>query len=253
MSTLENKAVPDADLLLQANGEWKRTGSGALFGGKTSVVFALPGAFTPTCSSQHLPRFEELAPVLREHGVDQVLCVAVNDPFVMAEWGRQQGLREVQLVSDGNGDFSRKMGMLRDTNGSGMGARSRRYSMLVRDAAIVKMFAEAPDAGDAYAVSDADTMLDYLAPGTAKPPRVAILTKPGCPYCASAMKVLREHHLRFDEWGLNDGMRSRVLGAMAGATTTPQVFADGRLIGGLDALKKYLDESRSRGSHAKAS
>lgn len=238
--TREGQQIPDAPLWVIEQGKPRRIGAREYFAGKTVIVFALPGAFTPTCSSQHLPRYEELASTFRAHGVDSIVCIAVNDAYVMAEWGRMQGLKEVELVSDGNGDFGRAMDMLLDDSHMGMGARSRRYSMLVRNGRIEKMFIEPEEPGDPYKVSDADTMLDYLAPQAPRPQRIAVLTKPRCPYCAEAMQMLKEHGLRFDEIPLEDAARTRILGALTGASTAPQVFVDGRLIGGTEALKEFL-------------
>jgi peroxiredoxin len=145
---------------------WQDLSSNEIFGGKKVVVFSLPGAFTPTCSSNHLPRYEELHDEFRAHGVDQIVCVSVNDAFVMFQWGKQVGANNVFLLPDGNGEFTRKMGMLVDKSNLGFGQRSWRYSMLVNDGRIEKIFVE-PDFGDncpidPFEVSDADTMLAYL-------------------------------------------------------------------------------------------
>ncbi|MGQ0697684.1 MAG: glutaredoxin domain-containing protein [Panacagrimonas sp.] len=134
------------------------------------------------------------------------------------------------------------MGMLLDDREIGMDERSRRYSMLVRDDRIEKMFAEPRESGDPYSVSDADTMFDWLAPKSARPPRIDMLTRLGCPFCAHAGQMLNDRDLRFDEVALDDGVRYRVLGAEAGATTVPQDFVDGRLVGGTEALEEYLGE-----------
>jgi peroxiredoxin len=145
---------------------WHDLTSDDLFRGKQVVVFSLPGAFTPTCSSNHLPRYEELFEQFQAQGVDQIVCVSVNDAFVMFQWGRHVGARNVFLLPDGNGEFTRKMGMLVDKSNLGFGMRSWRYSMLVNDGHIDKIFVE-PDFGDncpvdPFEVSDADTMLAYL-------------------------------------------------------------------------------------------
>ncbi|HYP03864.1 MAG TPA: peroxiredoxin [Cyanobium sp.] len=145
---------------------WEDLSTDEIFGGKKVVVFSLPGAFTPTCSSNHLPRYEELHDEFRAHGVDQIVCVSVNDAFVMFQWGKQVGANNVFLLPDGNGEFTRKMGMLVDKSNLGFGQRSWRYSMLVNDGRIEKIFVE-PDFGDncptdPFVVSDADTMLAYL-------------------------------------------------------------------------------------------
>ncbi|MDG1438517.1 MAG: peroxiredoxin, partial [Emcibacteraceae bacterium] len=137
-----------------------------IFKGKKVVVFSLPGAFTPTCSTSHLPRYEELYEEFKANGVDAVVCVSVNDAFVMYQWGLSQGAKNVFLLPDGSGEFSRKMGMLVDKGNLGFGMRSWRYSMLVDDCQIVKTFSEAGFSDncptDPFEVSDADTMLNYL-------------------------------------------------------------------------------------------
>jgi peroxiredoxin len=146
--------------------EWKHVTSDDIFKGKRVVVFALPGAFTPTCSSNHLPRYEALYDQFRELGVDDVVCLSVNDAFVMRQWGLAQGADKVTLLPDGNGEFTRKMGMLVEKENLGFGMRSWRYAMVVNDGKIEKMFIE-PDFGDncptdPFEVSDADTVLTYL-------------------------------------------------------------------------------------------
>ncbi|MEO1001702.1 MAG: peroxiredoxin [Cyanobacteria bacterium J06638_7] len=149
---------------------WQDLSSDEIFKGRTVVLFALPGAFTPTCSSNHLPRYEELHDEFRAHGVDQIVCLSVNDAFVMFQWGKQVGARNVVLLPDGNGEFSRKMGMLVDKSNLGFGLRSWRYSMLVKDGRIEKLFLEPEFADncpiDPFETSDADTMLAYIK-GTA--------------------------------------------------------------------------------------
>lgn len=146
--------------------EWKELTTDDVFKGKNVVVFSLPGAFTPTCSTRHLPRYEELYSEFQAQGVDAVVCLSVNDAFVMYQWGLSQNAKNVFLLPDGNGEFSRKMGMLVDKSNLGFGMRSWRYSMHVVDGEIKKMFAE--DGlddnfpSDPFEVSDADTMLGYL-------------------------------------------------------------------------------------------
>ncbi len=145
---------------------WQDKTTAELFGGKKVIVFSLPGAFTPTCSSNHLPRYEELHEEFKAQGVDEIICISVNDAFVMFQWGKQVGATHVFLLPDGNGEFTRKMGMLVDKSDIGFGMRSWRYSMLANDGKIEKIFIEA-DFGDncpidPFEVSDADTMLAYL-------------------------------------------------------------------------------------------
>lgn len=146
--------------------EWKDLTSDEIFKGKNVVVFSLPGAFTPTCSTSHLPRYEALYADFKAQGVDAVVCISVNDAFVMFQWGKSQNAKNVFLLPDGNGEFTRKMGMLVDKTNLGFGLRSWRYSMYVEDGEIKKLFAEPGFsdncATDPFEVSDADTMLNYL-------------------------------------------------------------------------------------------
>lgn len=145
---------------------WEDKTTADIFGGKKVVVFSLPGAFTPTCSSNHLPRYDELYAEFQAQGVDAIVCVSVNDAFVMFKWGNEVGNKNIFLLPDGNGEFTRKMGMLVDKSNLGFGMRSWRYSMLVDDGNIEKLFAEAEFEDncptDPFEVSDADTMLAYL-------------------------------------------------------------------------------------------
>lgn len=145
---------------------WQDRTSREIFAGKRTIVFSLPGAFTPTCSTSHLPRYEELYDEFTALGIDQIICLSVNDAFVMYQWGKNMGASRVTLLPDGNGEFTRKMGMLVDKSNLGFGMRSWRYSMLVNDGIIEKMFVEPEYADncptDPFEVSDADTMMTYL-------------------------------------------------------------------------------------------
>ncbi|NND60382.1 MAG: peroxiredoxin [Gammaproteobacteria bacterium] len=145
---------------------WEDKSTDDIFSGRKVVVFALPGAFTPTCSSTHLPGYEEAYAEFRSLGVDEIYCLSVNDAFVMFQWAKQQGIEKVKMLPDGNGEFTRKMGMLVEKTNLGFGLRSWRYSMLVNDGRIEKLFMEpqfsdnCPE--DPFQVSDAQTMLSYL-------------------------------------------------------------------------------------------
>ena len=145
---------------------WQDRTTQDIFANKKVVVFSLPGAFTPTCSSNHLPRYDELYDEFRAQGVDEIICVSVNDAFVMFKWGKELGNENIFLLPDGNGEFTRKIGMLIDKSNLGFGMRSWRYSMLVNDGEIEKIFVEPGFAdnceSDPFEVSDADTMLAYL-------------------------------------------------------------------------------------------
>jgi peroxiredoxin len=146
--------------------EWKDVTTADIFANKKVVVFSLPGAFTPTCSTSHLPRYEELYEDFKALGVDAVVCISVNDAFVMFQWGKAQNAKNVFLLPDGNGEFTRKMGMLVDKSNLGFGMRSWRYSLYAENGEIVQLFAEPGFTDlcptDPFEVSDADTMLNYL-------------------------------------------------------------------------------------------
>ena len=156
------KQVPQAKFKIREGYEWVEKTTDDFFKGKKVVLFALPGAFTPTCSSTHLPRYNELYEAFKEAGVDDVICLSVNDSFVMNDWKRDQNAKNITMLPDGNGEFSEKLGFLVDKSDLGFGKRSWRYSMLVNDGKIEKMFIEEEKPGDPFNKSDADTMLKYL-------------------------------------------------------------------------------------------
>ncbi|MDH3453486.1 MAG: glutathione peroxidase, partial [Gammaproteobacteria bacterium] len=220
--------------------EWIDVTSEEVFAGKTVVLFALPGAFTPTCSSSHVPRYNQLAPLFKAHGVDEIVCLSVNDAFVMNEWQAEQQADELTFLPDGNAEFTRAIGMLVPKNDLGFGERSWRYSMLVRDGIVEKAFVEAQEPGDPYAISDADTMLAYVAPDAGKPVDATLFTRPGCPYCVRAKGLLRDAGIDFEELVLNRDYSERTLRAVASATTVPQIFVNGEHIGDSDALATWL-------------
>lgn len=237
----EGQKVPNVTFHTRIHNEWKDVSTDELFKGKTVVVFSLPGAFTPTCSSAHLPRYNELAPAFYQNEVDSILCVSVNDTFVMNEWAKDQDCTNVIMVPDGNGEFTEGMGMLVDKRDLGFGPRSWRYSMLVKDGVIDKMFVEPEEPGDPFKVSDADTMLNYINPSAKKPDMIAVFTKVGCPYCAKAKALLEKKNMPYTEVPLDDRIRSRVMGALTNGThTSPQIFINGKLIGGSEELEAYL-------------
>jgi len=145
---------------------WQDVTTNDIFAGRKIVVFALPGAFTPTCSSTHLPGYEARYQEFRDAGIDEVYCLSVNDAFTMFQWGKHQGVDKIKLLPDGSGDFTRGMGMLVRKDDLGFGLRSWRYSMLVVDGEIEKIFSEAGKQDncptDPFEVSDADSMLAYV-------------------------------------------------------------------------------------------
>lgn len=241
----EGQRVPQVTFKTRRGHEWVEVNSDDLFAGKTVVVFSLPGAFTPTCSSAHVPRFNQLAPAFKAHGVDDIICISVNDAFVMNEWKVDQKADRITFIPDGNGEFTEGMGMLVDKDDLGFGKRSWRYSMLVRDGVVEKMFVEPDVPGDPYEVSDADTMLEYLAPKAAKPPNVTVFTREGCPFCARAKGMLHDAGIEFEELVLNRDYTDRSLRAVAAAETFPQVFINGEHVGDSEALAAWLEQHKA--------
>lgn len=239
----EGQRVPKVLFRTRQDGQWNDVTTDEIFSGKTVVVFSLPGAFTPTCSSTHVPGYNELASSFKENGVDEIVCISVNDPFVMEEWAKDQKADNVRMLPDGNGEFTEGMGMLVDKTDLGFGKRSWRYSMLVKDGTIEKMFIEPQEPGDPFKVSDADTMLKYINPEASKPKCVSLFAKVGCPFCARAKEMLKKHGIEYEEIVLGENATMRSLRAMSGAMTVPQVFIDGKLIGGSEALASHLGEA----------
>ncbi len=236
----EGKKVPNVTFHTRKDNAWVDVTTDDLFKGKTVVVFSLPGAFTPTCSSTHVPRYNQLADALKANGVDDIICMSVNDTFVMNEWKAAQEADKITFIPDGNGEFTQGMGLLVDKDNLGFGKRSWRYSMLVKDGTVVKMFIEPEKDGDPFEVSDADTMLNYVAPKANKPLDVTVFTRLGCPFCAKAKVLLKEKGIAFDELILNKDYRNVTLRAVAGQDSVPQVFINGQHIGGSDKLEAWL-------------
>jgi glutaredoxin-like protein len=241
LESREGQSIPQVVFHTRQGNDWVDVSSDELFSNKTVILFALPGAFTPTCSSTHLPRYNELAPVFAANGVDDIICLSVNDTFVMNAWSEDQHAEKITFIPDGNGEFSEQMGMLVDKNELGFGKRSWRYSMLVKDGVINKMFIEPDLPGDPFQVSDADTMLNYINPEAELPKRITMLSKAGCGHCVRAKRALEEQGYTYEEIQLGDqGISFSSLQAVSGQGTTPQVFIEGQLIGGADQLETWL-------------
>jgi peroxiredoxin len=152
--------VPSATFMQMQEGGPKPVSSDELFAGKKVALFALPGAFTPTCSAKHVPGFVQKSDELKAKGIDAIACVSVNDAFVMGAWGKDQGAGDkVMMLADGNGDFTRAVGLEMDGTKFGMGKRSQRYSMIVDDGVVKVLNVEAPGA---FEVSSAEHMLGQL-------------------------------------------------------------------------------------------
>ena len=241
----EGQRIPQVTFRTRQDHDWVTVNSKELFDGKTVVVFSLPGAFTPTCSSSHVPRYNQLAREFQRHGVDEIVCVSVNDAFVMNEWQDNQKAWNIRFIPDGNGEFTEGMGMLVGKEDLGFGRRSWRYSMLVKNGVIEKMFIESEEPGDPYAVSDADTMLDYLAPSAVKPLDATVFTRKGCAHCARAKSALKHADISYEELVLNRDFTDRTLRAVAARASYPQVFINGDHIGGADELEAWLRGRRA--------
>ncbi len=175
----EGSRVPDVVFIVREgdtavcgdkSGHWSGFSTTDIFGGKRIVAFALPGAYTPTCSSTHLPGYNSHYDAIKAFGIDEIYCISVNDAFVMHNWALALGVARVKMLPDGNGDFSRGMGMLVKKENLGFGERSWRYSMLVENGIIKKIFAEPGmqdnAEGDPFETSGADVMMKYLAGAT---------------------------------------------------------------------------------------
>ena len=232
--------VPNVTFHIRQDGEWVDVTTDELFDGKKVVLFSLPGAFTPTCSSMHLPRYNELYGEFKKLGVDDIICVSVNDTFVMNAWQDDQDCANITIIPDGNGEFTDAMGRLVDKEELGFGKRSWRYSMLVDDGVIVKIFDEPQKDGDPFEASDADTMIKYLNPKWIDKPSVAVISKEGCPFCMKAKEALTARGVTYEELVLGRDITTTAVRAMTGHETVPQVFVGGKHIGGAEDLEKYL-------------
>jgi peroxiredoxin len=160
MTIQVGERLPDVPLTIATRDGPQPTTSGEFFAGRRVALFAVPGAFTPTCSARHLPSYVEKAQELKGNGVDEIACVSVNDPFVMAAWSERDGSDDIVMLADGNGHFSDSVGLAMDGSKFGMGKRSQRYSMIVNDGVVEQLNLEGP--GE-YRASSAEHMLDQLA------------------------------------------------------------------------------------------
>ena len=152
--------LPDVPLTLATSEGPQQTSTSDYFAGKRVALFAVPGAFTPTCSARHLPSYVEKAQELKAQGIDEIACISVNDPFVMSAWNERDGSSDITMLADGNGAFAEATGLVMDGSKFGMGRRSQRYSMIVNDGVVEQLNVEAP--GE-YRASSAEHMLDQLA------------------------------------------------------------------------------------------
>ena len=159
MAIQEGDKLPEATLHMMQEGRPQAMTTAELFGGKKVVLFAVPGAFTPTCSQAHLPGYVVNADAIKAKGVDSIICLSVNDAFVMGAWGDNANADELLMVGDGNGDFTKAVGLEMDGSGFGLGSRSQRYAMIVDDGTVSKL---AVEEGGQLDVSAAEAILQAL-------------------------------------------------------------------------------------------
>jgi len=159
MAIKEGDKLPDATMHVMQDGRPTAVTTATLFGGKKVVVFAVPGAYTPTCSQAHLPGFVVNADTIKSKGIDSIVCLSVNDAFVMDAWGKDANAEQIMMVGDGNGEFTEKLGLEMDGSGFGLGTRSQRYAMIVEDGVVTKLAVEEPGK---FEVSKAESVLEAL-------------------------------------------------------------------------------------------
>ena len=235
----EGQRVPQRHVPRPRGQHLEKLTSDDIFKNKTVVVFSLPGAFTPTCSSTHLPRYNELAPAFFKEGVDSIVCVSVNDTFVMNEWAKDQESANITLLPDGSGAFTEGMGMLVDKSDLGFGKRSWRYSMLVKDGVVQKMFIEPERKAIPLKCRTPTPCWRTSRPRPEARPGGRVL-QAGLPVLRGSQGAAAGQGFRSDrdpagEQGPRPRHRRRL-----GQGTAPQVFINGSLIGGLDDLKAHF-------------
>lgn len=241
LKDITGQNVPSVSFNTREGHNWVERTTDDYFKGKKVALFSLPGAYTPTCSSTHLPRYNELYESFKKEGFDDVICLSVNDSFVMNAWKEDLQAENITMLPDGNGELTEKLGFLVDKKELTFGKRSWRYSMIVNDGVIEKMFIETEKPGDPFSVSDADTMLKFVNPSIEIPKSYTVFTRPGCEFCAKAKETLKKNNIEFEELVLNKDFTIKSLVAVSGTTKVPQVFANGERIGGSDELEQLFN------------
>ncbi len=159
MAISEGDKLPEATMHMIKEGRPTPVTTDELFGGKKVVLFAVPGAYTPTCSQAHLPGYVVQADAIKDKGIDSIVCLSVNDAFVMDSWGTDKNAEALMMIGDGNGDFTKAVGLEMDGSGFGLGTRSQRYAMIVEDGTVTKLAVEEPGQ---FEVSKAEAILEAL-------------------------------------------------------------------------------------------
>jgi peroxiredoxin/glutaredoxin len=237
--------VPAVELAELRDGNVRRISSTDLFNGRKVILFALPGAFTPTCSTAHVPGYVARLKDFHSAGINDVVCLSVNDPYVMEAWQRSEKAQGVRFIADPYAEFTDAMGMSIDHRDASLGTRSWRYSMLADNGHIEAMFIEPDLPGDPFEVSDADTLWRYLRPGQQAQGSAFMLARHGCPHCARAKELLERSSITFEAIYLGDELTMQGVKAASGAATVPQIFIEGKLLGGADQLSAYVSQRQS--------
>lgn len=233
--------IPSFEFNIYEDSQWVSRTTDEIFNHKRVVVFAIPGAFTPTCSNLHLPRYNELYEMIRSSGIDEIYCLAVNDSFVLSAWKKAEHADKITMLPDPDGEFSRRLGFLVDKSDVCLGNRSWRYSMVVNDGFIEKIFIEPEGRGsDPFGESSADNMLRYLNPKAEPPPSICLFTKPSCSLCVRIKESLHSYHLPFEELVLHEDFSIKTAMALTGKEELPIVFVNGTKFSSLEELEAYL-------------
>ena len=235
-----------ATIALRHNAQWVyKDFFSDILADKKIIIFGLPGAFTPTCSSSHLPRYEQLFDSFTANGIDEIWCLSVNDTFVMNAWAQHQGVSKVKMLPDGNATIVRLLGMDVLKEDLGFGPRAWRFSMMLDDATVKHHFIEDPSSSalDPFALSDADTMLKALNPLAIKPADILLFTKTDCPFCLEIKQRLAQADIPFTELPLADNLRNAALRSLLGSGhehTVPLAFINGNLCHGVTQIRSTL-------------
>lgn len=237
---MEDKAghhVPQVMFRIRDNYRWVSRSSDDFFKNKRVILFALPGAFTPICSTLHLPSYNDYYDTFRANGIDDVLCLAVNDGFVLEAWKKAEKADKITMLPDVDGEFSINLGFLVNKSDMCLGNRSWRYSMVVDNGVIEKMFLEPEGRGnDPYGASSAENMLHYLNPEAELPDSVTVYSKHGCLECEKVKDILKKHHVPYEEFFLHDDFSIKTVKALSGSSSLPQVFINGRRMKNLQEI-----------------
>lgn len=238
--------IPFVSFRMWENNHWVTKTTAELFKNKRIILFALPGAFTPVCSSLHLPGYNELYATFRALGIDDMFCLSVNDSFVLNEWKKAEKADHITMLPDVEGEFSKKLGMMSNASDMCLGNRSWRYSMVVYDGIIEKMFIEPDGSMETYGESSAEKMLNYLDPDAELPKSVALFSKSNCPVCTEIKTVLKSLDVVFEEHLLNQDFSLKTVKALVGAADLPVVFIDGKRFQDIDDMTLFLRSPKLR-------